>query len=70
MGISEAVEHVINQCPEETHRWLYQNIVLIGGCSNIPNVRERVERDVRELAPAQYKVIFALFMFRDNEMAA
>ena len=56
MGIPEAVDHVIKLCPEETHRWLYQNIVLIGGCSNIPNMRERVERDVREMAPAHYKV--------------
>ncbi len=56
MGIPECIVHVINQCEEETRRWLFQNIVLIGGCSNIPNMRERVERDVRELAPSHYPV--------------
>ena len=57
MGIPEAVDFVIKSCPEETQRWLYQNIVLIGGCSMIPNMRERVERDVREYAPSHYKVL-------------
>ena len=56
MGIPEAVAAVIAECPEETHRWLFANIVLVGGVARTPNFAERVERDVRELAPAQYEV--------------
>ena len=56
MGIPEAIVHSINQCEPSAHRWLYQNIVLTGGCANIPNFKARVERDVREMAPDHYKV--------------
>ena len=58
MGIPEAIVHCINQCEPSARRWLYQNIVLTGGCANIPNFRARVERDVRELAPDHYQVRF------------
>ena len=47
--------NVVGECPEQAQRWLYRNIVLVGGCSRIPNFRERVEREVRELAPDAFK---------------
>ncbi len=56
MGIPEAIECAVNRCPEEARRWLYANIVIIGGCAKTPNMKERVERDVRALAPAHYDV--------------
>ncbi len=56
MGIPELIVNAIEQCEEAAHRWLYRNIVLTGGCASIPNFRERVERDIRQLAPAQFEV--------------
>jgi len=56
-GIPETIVNVIGECPEQAQRWLYRNIVLVGGCTNIPNLRERVEREVRELAPDTFKVV-------------
>ena len=54
-GIPETIVNVIGECPEQAQRWLYRNIVLVGGCTNIANLRERVEREVRELAPDTFK---------------
>ncbi|XP_071500299.1 actin-related protein 6-like [Diadema antillarum] len=56
MGISEAIVHSINSTPEEMRPHLYQNIVLTGGNCLFPGFRERVESDVRSLAPVEYKV--------------
>ncbi len=56
MGLPEAIAESISRCPEETRRWLFANIVLTGGCMAMPNARERVEREVRKLAPEQYQV--------------
>ncbi|TRY75044.1 hypothetical protein TCAL_07010 [Tigriopus californicus] len=60
MGIPETIAHVISECPEETQRWLYQNIVLTGGLAKMPGFRERILKDVRELAPNEFKVIVRL----------
>ena len=51
---------MVGECPEQAQRWLYRNIVLIGGCTKTPNFRERVEREVRELAPDTFKVSWRL----------
>jgi actin-related protein 6 len=55
-GIAETIVNVVNECPEESRRWLYRNIVLVGGCAATKNFGERVERDVRVLASDIYKV--------------
>ncbi len=59
-GVPEAVLHAVSRCPPEAHRWLYRNIVLTGGCANLPGARERTERDVRALAPEHYEVAVRL----------
>ena len=51
MGISEAIAHAISKCDPSAHPWLYKNIILTGGNCGFPNFKERVEREVRELAP-------------------
>ncbi|MCL4119484.1 UNVERIFIED_CONTAM: hypothetical protein GTU68_019164 [Idotea baltica] len=51
MGISEAIIHCIQKCPEETRPHLYKNILLTGGNCNFPGFRERVFKDVRSMAP-------------------
>ncbi|GFS66812.1 actin-related protein 6 [Trichonephila inaurata madagascariensis] len=52
MGISEAIVHVIESCPEEIRPHLYKNIVLTGGNACFPGFKERVYNDVRCEAPS------------------
>lgn len=56
MGISEAIVNVIENFPTEVQSHLYNNILLIGGSSILPNFKERVEKDVRTMAPAECDV--------------
>ncbi|GFR07838.1 actin-related protein 6 [Trichonephila clavata] len=52
MGISEAIVHVIESCPEEIQPHLYKNIVLTGGNACFPGFKDRVYNDVRCEAPS------------------
>ncbi|XP_033113780.1 actin-related protein 6-like [Anneissia japonica] len=56
MGVPEAIINSISATPEEMHPHLYNNIILTGGNSLFPGFRERVERDVRSMAPQEYNV--------------
>jgi len=56
MGISEAIVHVIGNFPPEVQFELYKNILLTGGSSCLPNFKERVEKDVRMMSPAECDV--------------
>lgn len=56
MGISEAIVHVIGNFPPEAQFELYKNILLTGGSSCLPNFKERVEKDVRMMSPAECDV--------------
>ncbi len=55
-GIPETIVESILQCEPDSHPWLFRNVVLTGGNACIPNMRERVEREVRALAPDAYDV--------------
>ncbi|XP_071791949.1 actin-related protein 6-like [Asterias amurensis] len=55
-GLSEAIVHVINNCPADMRPHLFKNILLTGGNAMFPGYKERVESDVRSMAPAQYEV--------------
>ena len=61
-GIPETIAEVIASCEESAQKWLYRNILLVGGCALTKNFKERVERDVRELAPNNFEVS-AAFLF-------
>ena len=56
-GIADCIVQAISECESDVQPWLYQNIVLTGGNACLPNFRERVERDVRALAPDTYDVV-------------
>ena len=56
MGISEAIVNVIQNFPTEVQSHLYRNILLTGGSCSLPNFKERVEKDVRTMAPAECPV--------------
>ena len=49
------VESILS-CDQEAQPWLFRNIVLTGGNACLPNIRERVEREVRTMAPDAYDV--------------
>ncbi|XP_058961262.1 actin-related protein 6-like [Pocillopora verrucosa] len=51
MGIPEAIIHSIEQLPVEMQPHCYMNILLTGGCSLFPGMKERVFSEVRSLAP-------------------
>lgn len=59
-GIAEGIAHCISLCDESARSWLYRNIVLTGGNTSFPNMKERVERDVRAFAPTEYEVVVRL----------
>ncbi|KAK5866752.1 hypothetical protein PBY51_011303 [Eleginops maclovinus] len=56
MGIPEAIVHSIQSLPEEMHAHFFQNIVLTGGNILFSGFRERLEAELRALAPAHLPV--------------
>ncbi|XP_039663755.1 actin-related protein 6 [Perca fluviatilis] len=56
MGIPEAIVDSIQSLPEEMHAHFYQNIVLTGGNALFAGYRERLEAELRSLAPAHLPV--------------
>ena len=55
-GIPEAIVESISKCESDAQPWLYRNIVLTGGNACLPNMRERVESEVRSLASDSHDV--------------
>lgn len=56
MGIPEAIMDCLKACDEETWPHLLSNIVLTGGNAKFPGFRERIFKEVRSLAPAEYTI--------------
>lgn len=56
MGIPEAIVDSIQAMPEEMQPHFYQNIVLTGGNTLFPGFKERMEAELRSLAPAHLPV--------------
>eukprot|EP00160_Parvularia_atlantis_P005152 Unigene14397_Nuclearia_a/m.43436 Unigene14397_Nuclearia_a/g.43436 ORF Unigene14397_Nuclearia_a/g.43436 Unigene14397_Nuclearia_a/m.43436 type:complete len:198 (-) Unigene14397_Nuclearia_a:43-636(-) len=55
-GLCEAIVEAIEASPDMMRGLLYGNIVLVGGGANLPGIVERIQRDVRSMAPADYAV--------------
>lgn len=55
-GIPETIVAAIEECDAAAHPWLYRNIVLTGGNACLPNFKERIQREIRALAPDAYDV--------------
>lgn len=56
MGIPEAVMDALKSCPAETIEHLLKNILICGGSALFPGMKERLQKEIRALAPALYKV--------------
>jgi len=52
-GIHTATHNCIMQCPIDVRSDLYKNIVMSGGTTMFPGIRERLEKEVKALAPAK-----------------
>ncbi|CAG8470121.1 13404_t:CDS:10 [Ambispora gerdemannii] len=55
-GIPEVIVEAINATHPDLHGLFYSNIVLVGGNSMFAGYKERVEKDLRVLAPSMYDV--------------
>jgi actin-related protein 3 len=51
------VDNAILQCPIDTRRKLYQNIVLSGGSTTFTHFKERLEADMQAVVDARQKAI-------------
>ncbi|CAM9797256.1 unnamed protein product [Ectocarpus sp. 8 AP-2014] len=56
MGLSEAVATCIERCPAALRPQFYANVLLTGGNCAIPNLRERLYRNLRASAPIHCEV--------------
>uniref|UniRef100_H2YY43 Actin-related protein 6 n=1 Tax=Ciona savignyi TaxID=51511 RepID=H2YY43_CIOSA len=51
MGLAEAIMHSVSKCSEDTQPHMLRNIVLTGGSCKFLNFKQRLEEDLRRLAP-------------------
>ena len=57
MGLAESVVESVSGCSEAAQPWLYRNILLTGGCAQFPGLRDRLQEEVRRLAPGEMEVV-------------
>jgi len=55
-GIAEAIVESIEACDAMFRAAMYHNVLLVGGNAKIPGFRDRVETELRKLAPTNYEV--------------
>lgn len=56
LGISELIHQSISECDVDTRLKLYSNIILSGGSTLFPGMKERIEKDVSALLPPEVLV--------------
>ncbi|KAL7517041.1 hypothetical protein ACHAWX_001999 [Stephanocyclus meneghinianus] len=55
-GIADAIVESINACDATLRAAMYHNVLLVGGNAKIPGFKDRVEVELRRLAPVNYVV--------------
>jgi actin-related protein len=55
-GLHQAIAQSIKACPRHFQPALYRSIQLTGGLSQLPNLQERLQRELRALVPGQFEV--------------
>lgn len=55
-GIPEVIVQTINQCPAYLQGPMYSNILLVGGNTKFAGYKERIQQELRALAPAEFPV--------------
>jgi actin-related protein len=56
VGLAQAVVQSIQACPKAYHPALYQTVHVTGGLSQLPNLKPRLEQELRTLVPAEYEL--------------
>lgn len=56
VGLAQAVVQAVETCPEPYHPALYRSIFITGGISQIPNLKERLEVELRTLVSPDYQL--------------
>lgn len=55
-GLVENIVAAVEATPTWMHGLFYENIVLVGGNTKLPNYATRVEKELRPLVPTEYKI--------------
>lgn len=53
-GLAECISRAVTGCHPDLHPLLYSSVVLTGGSTKFPGLKERLELDLRPLVPAEY----------------
>lgn len=56
VGLAQAVVQAVEACPGPYHPALYRSIFITGGVSQIPNLKERLEIELRTLVSPDYQI--------------
>ena len=59
-NLPTAIVQAIEACPLIYRAGLYQSIQLTGGLSKLPNLKERLEQELRALTPSEYPLDISL----------
>ena len=55
-GLGAAIVESVTACAEYMHALLYEHIIVLGGSSQFPGLIERLDAEVRQRAPDEYRV--------------
>ena len=56
VGLAEAIVQAVGACPKAYHPALYRSLYITGGLSRLPNLKVRLEEELRTLVPSEYKL--------------
>ncbi|KAL3917736.1 MAG: hypothetical protein SGILL_004571, partial [Bacillariaceae sp.] len=60
MGLAHAIVQSVESCPLPYRPALYRTIYLVGGVSRLPNLKPRLEQELRCLIPSEFKMSLAI----------
>ena len=55
-GLCDAIIQSVEACNPSLRGPLYRNILIVGGCANLPNIQDRVEKELRTLVDSKYAI--------------
>lgn len=56
-GLPEVVVQAVSACPPALAPLLYGQVILTGGCCNLPGFAQRFEKELRQLVPDDFEVV-------------
>lgn len=60
VGLAQTIVQSVQACPEAYRPALYRTIYLVGGIARLPNLKERLEKELRPLIPSEYEMNISL----------